>query len=105
MSMMGLLKQLFKPKADLARLVNDGALIIDVRTKNEFGAGHIQGSRNIPLDMIKSEADGLRRLNKAIITVCRSGARSGMAKALLSGAGIVAYNGGTWKNLKKQLQS
>ena len=102
--MIGLLKRLFKTKADLARLVKDGAFIVDVRTKSEFGAGHIQGSRNIPLDMIKTEADGLKRLNKPIITVCRSGARSSAAKALLSGAGIETYNGGAWTNLKKQLQ-
>ena len=41
-------KSLFKPKADLAKLVKEGALIVDVRTKGEFQEGHIEGSKNIP---------------------------------------------------------
>lgn len=102
--MKNFLKMLFRPKADLTRLVNDGALIVDVRTKTEFGSGHIQGSKNIPLDAIKKETGGLKDLNKPIITVCRSGARSGMAKSILSAAGIEVYNGGAWTVLKKQLQ-
>lgn len=101
--MIDLLKKLFGPKVDLAKLVNDGALVVDVRTKSEFGAGHIQGSKNIPLATIKTEADRLKRLNRPIITVCRSGTRSRMAKSILSGAGIEVYNGGAWTYLKKQL--
>ena len=54
---------LFKPKADVAKLVQEGAIIIDVRTKAEYNAGHIAGSRNIPLDMIAQEAPALKNLN------------------------------------------
>ncbi len=102
--MLAFLKNLFKPSADILKLVNGGAIIIDVRTKSEFQAGHINGSQNIPLDTIKEEATTLKNLNKPIVTVCRSGNRSGMAKSILSAAGVEVYNGGAWTNLKGQIQ-
>jgi len=34
---------------DFAQLVQDGAIILDVRTTSEFGGGHIKGSVNVPL--------------------------------------------------------
>jgi phage shock protein E len=102
--MLSFLKKLFKPSADMAKLVEQGAVIVDVRTKGEYQAGHIAGSRNLPLDIIKSETASLKKLNKPIITVCRSGNRSGLAKAILTAAGIEVYNGGAWTSLKKQIQ-
>ena len=100
--MIGLIKRLFKPNTNFTQLINEGAIIVDVRTIGEYTAGHIPGSRNIPLDKIKNETTALKMLNKPVITVCRSGNRSGMAKSILSTAGIEAYNGGAWMNLKKQ---
>ena len=102
---MKLLKRLFGPKADFASLVQEGALVVDVRTREEFKAGHIPGSKNIPLDKIKNEKNNLRKLNVPVITVCRSGTRSSMAKSILSGDGIEVYNGGSWLDVKKQLRS
>ena len=102
--MLSFLKKLFKPSADMAKLVEQGAVIVDVRTKDEYKAGHIAGSRNIPLDIIKSETASLKKLNIPVITVCRSGNRSGMAKSILTAAGIEVYNGGAWTSLKKQIQ-
>lgn len=102
--MLSFLKNLFKPSADMAKLVEQGAVIVDVRTKGEYQAGHIEGSKNVPLDIIKAEAVRLKKLNKPIITVCRSGNRSGMAKSILSSAGIEVYNGGAWTSLKSQIQ-
>ena len=102
--MFDFIKSLFKPKADVTKLIKEGAVIVDVRTKGEYQAGHIEGSRNIPLDTIKKEAAALKNLNKPVVTVCRSGNRSSMAKAILAAAGIEAYNGGAWTNLKRQIQ-
>lgn len=96
-------KNLFKPSADIPKLVKEGAIIIDVRTKSEFQAGHIEGSQNIPVDQIKKEAQRLKALNKTIVTVCRSGNRSAVAKSTLTTAGVEVYNGGAWTNLKRQL--
>ena len=102
--MINLIKNFFKPSADFAKLVKEGALIIDVRTAAEYGAGHIEGSGNIPLDKLKGEIRLLKQADKPIITVCRSGSRSGMAKSILKSAGLEVYNGGTWTNLKKKIQ-
>lgn len=103
--MISFFKNLFKPQADFAKLVKEGAVIVDVRTRGEYQAGHIEGSKNIPLDNIKQEVEGLKKLNKPVITVCRSGNRSAMAKSTLSAARIEVYNGGAWTSLKKQIQS
>ena len=102
--MLTFFKNLFKPSADVAKLVQQGAVIVDVRTKSEYQAGHINGSRNIPLDSIKKEIQSLKKLNKPIVTVCMSGARSGMAKSVLASAGIEVYNGGAWTSLKRKIQ-
>jgi rhodanese-related sulfurtransferase len=102
--MFDFIKSLFKGKPDVAKLAKEGAVIVDVRTKGEYQAGHIEGSRNIPLDNIKKEAAVVKNLNKPVVTVCRSGNRSGMAKSILAAAGIEAYNGGAWTNLKRQIQ-
>lgn len=102
--MVDFIKTLFKPHADLAKLVQEGAVKVDVRTKEEYHAGHIEGSKNIPLDSIKKEASALKNLNKPVVTVCRSGNKSSMAKTMLAAASIEAYNGGAWTNLKRQIQ-
>jgi phage shock protein E len=102
--MITFIKNLFKPKADFKKLVNEGAVIVDVRTKGEYQAGHIEGSKNIPLDGVKTQVQQLKKSGKPVITVCRSGNRSAIAKSILSSAGIEVYNGGARTSLKKQLQ-
>lgn len=74
--------------------------MLDVRTKAEFDAGHLKGAKHIPLDKINTQVEQIRKLNKPVITVCRSGSRSAMAKSILTGAGIETYNGGSWLSLK-----
>jgi len=103
MKMITFIKNLFKPSAHLAKRVKEGAMIIDVRTNSEYLAGHIKGSRNIPLDAIKKELAALKKLNKPIVTVCRSGNRSNMARSVLISAGMEVYNGGAWTKLNKQI--
>lgn len=102
--MFSFFKNLLKPSADLTKLVKEGAVIVDVRTKGEFQAGHIEGSKNIPLDGIKMQVQQLKKAGKPVITVCRSGNRSAIARSILSSAGIEVYNGGAWTSLKRQLQ-
>jgi phage shock protein E len=97
------LKKLFGPKADLKALIQTGAIIIDVRTPQEFDGGHIKGSKNIPLQTIQKAIPELKKSGKAVITVCRSGSRSGMAKSILKSAGIEVYNGGPWNVLSSKI--
>ena len=65
------------------------AIVIDVRTSMEFMEGHVQGSKNIPLDRIGSQLAEIKKYNKPVITCCRSGARSGSAANMLKQQGIM----------------
>lgn len=104
--MLGLLKKLFGgTSVSYKELMSNGAVIVDVRSTGEFKAGHIPGSKNFPLDSIRSKVAELKKLNKPVITVCRSGARSGMAKSILKSAGLEVYNGGPWTSLKNKIAS
>jgi phage shock protein E len=99
------LKKIFGvgPKADYKQLVKSGAKIIDVRTKREYAAGHIEGSVNIPLNELM---EGVKKLNKntVLITCCASGARSASAKVTLGSAGFTkVYNGGGWTSLENKI--
>ena len=97
------LKSLFGPKNNFKSLVQRGAVIVDVRGATEIAGGHIACAKNISLELIPLNIKELKKLNTAIITCCRSGARSAIASRILKKAGIDAYNGGAWELLQKQL--
>jgi phage shock protein E len=86
----------------LEQAFQKGAVIVDVRTKPEYQQGHLEGSKNIPLNEIKLKLETIRKWNKPVITVCRSGSRSAMAKNVLKAAGIEVYNGGAWTSLNRK---
>lgn len=101
--MFGIFKSLFGSPVDYKKLMSEGAIIVDVRTPSEFKSGHIPGSLNIPVDSIKSKSGDLKSKNKVVITCCRSGARSGMAKSILTSAGVETVNGGPWNSLIQKI--
>lgn len=101
---MGLLDFFLKNKAeDVKSFINKGAIIIDVRTKAEYSQGAIAGSKNIPLQIMDSKIDDIKKLNKPIITCCASGMRSGNAARILKRHNIEVINGGGWTSLKTKL--
>jgi len=63
--------------------------IVDVRDENEFTGmlGHIAGARLIPMDDLERLAGGLAK-DQPVVTVCRAGARSAQAAAMLRKAGF-----------------
>ena len=94
----------FSTKIDFNKLVLAGAIILDVRTKNEFSGGHIIGSVNLPVQEL---SNGIKKLKKgnAIITYCASGIRSASAKKILLSQGFnTVYNRGGWLGLKNKLK-
>lgn len=100
--MFNFLKKLFiRDNSAILLALDNGAVIIDVRNPHEFKQGHIQGSKNIPVNEIRSKLEMIRKWNKPVITVCLSGGRSAAAKSVLTSAGIEAYNGGSWFSLRK----
>ena len=91
---------------DYAQLVNDGAIILDVRTSGEFSTGHIKGSINIPVNSLAHNLAKLKAKNKPVITCCASGMRSASAKSILQSNGFSdVYNGGSWYQLNMKIKS
>ena len=97
------LEKLFANKTDFKKLVNEGAVILDVRTPGEFAEGHIKGAVNVPVDQLRHSLVELKNKNKTIITCCLSGARSAIAANLLKNADVSAVNGGSWQSLSKKI--
>ena len=83
---------------DAVRLMNQGALLVDVRSPAEYAAGHIIDARNVPQDQLAGAADSLKRFkDKVVITCCESGMRSGAAARVFKAQGftkVVNLRGG-----------
>jgi len=82
---------MFKP-ADINKGVeefmeNEGSVLLDVRTAQEYSQGHIPGSINIPLDSIDEIGNIVSDKNVPLYVHCLSGARSGRAVSALMGMG------------------
>jgi rhodanese-related sulfurtransferase len=68
-------------------LVTQGAFLLDVRTAEEYAAGHIDGATNIPVEELPSRTSELPT-DTVIVTYCRSGNRSAAAAQTLRQAGL-----------------
>ena len=101
--MLGFFKKLFGPGVNYLELMENGAVIIDVRTSGEFKSGNIPGSKNVPLNTLQGKIKEIQAWKKPVITVCQSGMRSASAKGMLKSAGIEVYNGGGWTGLLNKL--
>lgn len=65
----------------------DGAVLLDVRTPDEYRQGHIPGSKNVPLQSISKVAGMIDNKSTPIFVRCLSGARSRQAAAILKQMG------------------
>jgi len=90
----------FGSKTDMAALIANGAVIIDVRSPAEYASGHISNSVNIPLGSLQSRLSKLKK-EVPVITCCASGMRSRAARSILQSNGFRVYNGGSWNDLKQ----
>ena len=81
--------------------------IIDVRSPEEFAAGHVDGAVNIPLDALAARAPELPR-DALVVTVCaKGGGRSEQAADQLRARGLTSVRslcGGTEAWLKRAAQ-
>lgn len=74
---------------DAVGLINNDAMVIDLRNAEAFGRGHIVNARNIPLDEFDAKHDKVEKFKrKSIVTVCDSGTTSNKAVATLRNAGF-----------------
>jgi len=100
------IKNLFSvDKTNYAQLVQDGAIILDVRSNGEYAGGHIDGSINIPVNKLADNLNKLKDKKKPIITCCASGMRSASAKGILESNGYLnVHNGGAWLSLNQKIK-
>lgn len=85
-------------KARLPGLLRRGAVVVDVRSPEEFASGARPGSLNIPLGALEGRVKELDAA-KPVIVCCASGARSAMAAGILARHGFKqVLNAGPWRN-------
>jgi rhodanese-related sulfurtransferase/nucleotide-binding universal stress UspA family protein len=84
--MISLFKKLFSAGTE-TNVIEQGAAIVDVRSKAEFASGHIKGALNIPLEVVESKANELKKYPQVVV-YCRSGNRSGQARKILMQSGL-----------------
>jgi len=85
------------------RMMNGGAVLVDLRSANQFKDGHIEGARNVPGDQLAADAKALERLaGKTLVLYCDNGATTHAALRTLARAGakgVFSLRGGlaAWK--------
>jgi rhodanese-related sulfurtransferase len=103
---MGILSFLGFPGSDIKDALKKGAIIIDVRTPNEYDEGRVKDSINIPVDRVASNADRIKQFNRPVIFCCSSGSRSATATSIMKKKGLKeVYNGGSWERVLKLQKS
>lgn len=81
------------------KLIEQGALLVDVRTPQEFSAGHLDNAINFPLNTVPTAFNNIEK-SRHIVIYCRSGNRSGQATRYLQQQGFThIHNGGGLQEL------
>jgi rhodanese-related sulfurtransferase len=71
------------------RLMNQGALVIDLRAKDSYDAGHIGDARNVPAAELPNQLETLKKWReKSVITYCDSGRDGAVAARTLQKHGF-----------------
>ena len=95
-----------KDPAAARALIAQGAVVIDVRTADEFGGGHLPSATNIAVAEIADRLGDVDKLvagdkSKPIVLYCAAGSRAAKAKKVLEGAGYQrVVNGGGYDDLR-----
>jgi len=74
-----------------SQLVHDGALLLDVRTNDEWNEGHVPGATHIELQTLPERAGEIAH-DRKVVVICHSGGRSARAVAFLRSSGVDAVN-------------
>ena len=83
--------------------IEDGALLIDVRSAEEFEGGHIDGAINVPHDQTDALVAAIGAdTDRAVVLYCGSGRRAGRAEDALEALGYQqVFNGQGYQDLVK----
>jgi rhodanese-related sulfurtransferase len=74
-----------------SELIESGAVVVDVRTTEEYEAGHIPGARHVPLEDLGDDTAGAAG-GERIVFYCRSGERSAAASEAFAASGREAHS-------------
>ncbi len=96
-------KKFFAFNKNYKQILEQGAMILDVRTPQEYAGGSIPGSVNIPLGELQNRVAEVTSQGKPVITCCASGIRSASALTILKKSGVTCYNGGGYADLAKKI--
>jgi rhodanese-related sulfurtransferase len=89
--------------SEAIRLMNAGAVLVDLRAANQFKDGHITGAKNLPGDQIAADPKALDKLAaKTVVLYCDDGATTAAAQRTLARTGakdVFSLRGGlaAWK--------
>lgn len=72
---------------DQLRAQHPGTILLDVRSRNEYIQGHIEGSTLVPLDQLSASMRQLAVAEAPIIVICHAGSRAASAASALRRAG------------------
>jgi len=74
---------------DVIRLMNQNALVLDIRPQEAFAAGHVTGARHMPSDQIAKAGETLKKQkDKPIVVYCESGPVAASAVRALAAQGF-----------------
>lgn len=91
---------------DIKEALKKGAVIIDVRTAQEYDNGRVPDSINIPVDRVASNAERIMHFGKPVIFCCASGIRSRTARNIMKQKGMKdVYAAGSWEKVLRMLNS
>jgi phage shock protein E len=87
------------------QLIANGALVLDVRTQQEWDAGHLPTAKHLPVDQVATRVDDVEEWaggkDKPVVVYCAMGGRAGRAQGALRAAGFAnVVNGGGYSSLK-----
>jgi rhodanese-related sulfurtransferase len=90
-------------ESEIKEYLEKGAIVLDVRTQEEWDEGHSEGAKHVILNLIPLKLDEIKALQKPIIAVCKSGRRSDQAAQFLTSNGVDVINGGPWQDVDQHL--
>lgn len=77
------------------QLIEQGALLVDVRSNGEFASGSLKGAIHIPHDQAEARLAEFGSKDQPVVVFCARGGRAGLVKSMLESKGWTqVHNGG-----------
>jgi len=89
----------------LKQLLEDDAILVDVRTIHEFAGFHLPKAHNIPYEELLYHLEQIKNWDKPIIIYCMEGRRSQLVTEALKREGIEVYDAGSQERVMRLLKA